>query len=187
MTLEKKEMDGSETAMRGAARPVLELEVGQKVRVAMRGGGTYKGGDARDFKKEGHPLIEGVKLENAEIVVCNPDDPGEIYVMSGLIAPEGTTWGRSILGLLRPVEGVFCLDSKFGKDEYDLLNAIGYVGKTEEDTGKGYENTMKFLTWDVEMKKGKVVYMPGDLAPETVGAAQREDMDVEEGKEAVEM
>ena len=188
MVLEKVGMDGSETTMKGGARPVLDLEVGQKVKVALRGGGCYKGGDARDFKKEGHPVMEGVKLENAEIVVCNPDDPGDIYVMSGLIAPEGTTWGRSILALLERDEGVFRLDSKFGKDEYNLLNAIGYVGKIEEDSGKGYDNTMKFLTWDAETdKKGKVKYMAGDLPAETVGASQGGDMEVEEEGKDVEM
>lgn len=187
MVLEKKDMDGSETVMRGGGRSVLELDVNDKVRVALRGGGTYKGGDARDFKTEGHPVIEGVKLENAEIVVCNPDDPGEIYAMSGLIAPEGTTWGRSILALLDRVDGVFCLDNKFGKEEYALLNAIGYVGKTEEDSGKGYDNTMKFLTWDPDMKRGKVMYMEGDLPAETVGREQRDSMEVEEEGKDVEI
>lgn len=184
--LEKKEMDGSETAMRGGGRPVLELEVGQKVRVALRGGGTYAGGPAKDFTQDGDPVIEGVFLENAEIVMCNPDDPGDIYVLSGNIAPQGTTFGRSILGFLERVDGIYCLMSKFGKDEYDLLNAIGYVGKIDQESKKGYENRMEFLTWDVEKKKGKVVYLKEDLPAETVGAAQREDMEVEEeGKEVV--
>ena len=175
MALKEMDMDGTEKQVSGGRTP-LELTVGKKVEVALRGGGKYKTVDATDFST-GETMV-GVKLENAEIIVCNPDDPSEIYALSGNIAPNGTTYGRSILALLERRDDAFWL-----KD--GLLNKIGYLGKVDKESKKKVENKMEFLTWDPEVdKKGKEIFLKGDLPLETVGADQISSAGVEEGGEA---
>ena len=175
MVLKEVEMDGTEKPVSGG-RPPLVIPVGKKFPVALRGGGTYKTVDATNFETK--ETMVGVKLENAEIIVCDPDDPEDMYVVSGNIAPNGTTFGRSILALLEKRGDAWWLKE-------GLLNKIGFVGKIEKESKKGYEKKMEFLTWDPDLdKKGKEIFLKGDLPAETVGAEQRETTEVEEGGEA---
>ena len=173
MTLEEKELDGTETAISGGRTP-LEMEVGKKYRLALRGLGSYEGGQKKDFATD---ELTGEKLRNAALVVCNPDDAEEVYVVSAVV---DSVMGKSILSMGEKKEGVYFL-----KGEH--LNAIGYLGMEEVKTSDKYDKGYKKMFWDPEMKKGKVVYMPGDLPAETVGSEQRESMDVEGDGGPVEM
>ena len=173
MTLEKVELTGEETALAGGRTP-LEMEPGQKYKLAMRGMGVYDGGQKKDFTT-GELLDE--KIRNAALVVCNPADAEEIYTVS---APVDSVMGKSILNLGEKADGVFYLKET-------LLNMVGYLGMDEVKTDEKYEHGYKKLFWDPEMKGKKVVYMEGNLPAETVGADQRGDMEVEEEGKAVEM
>ena len=173
MTLESKDLEGTETAISGGRTP-LEMEVGKKYRLVLRGMGSYEGGQKKDFDTG---ELTDEKLRNAALVVCNPDDAEEVYVVSAVV---DSVMGKSILSMGEKLEGVYFL-----KGEH--LNAVGYLGMEEVKSSDKYEKGYKKLYWDPEMKGKKVVYMPGDLPAETVGAEQRESMDVEEEGKAVEM
>jgi len=173
MGLERKELDGSESQISGGRTP-LELENGEKVRVAMRGLGVYKGGQKKDFKTD--ELLDE-KIINAALVVCDPDDAEEEYVMS---APTESVMGTAILNFgQKNDDGIYYL-----KEE--LLNVIGWLGMKEVKTKEEYEHGYKQLYWNAEEGKGgKIKMMKG--APEgasLVGADQRgdeEDIVEEEG------
>ncbi len=174
MVLEKKELDGSETAIAGGRNP-LEMEEGSKYKLALRGMGVYEGGDEKNFETE---EMTGRKIENAALIVCNPEDAEELYVVS---ATTKSVMGKSILNMGEKVDGVYFLKG-------DLLNAIGYLGMEVVKTKDEYEKGFKKLYWNAEMdKKGKVMYMKEDLLAETVGASQRESMEVEGEEGEVEM
>lgn len=172
MGLEEKKATGEEKRVAGGRTP-LEMEVGKTYLVALRGGGVYGDTDAKDFRTD--KVMEGVKLRNALIVVCNPEDSEEIYTISSVIEPKATTLGTDVLSFLHKVKGEYWL-----KDE--LLNAIGDIGMVEQSK-EGREKPMQFLTWDPKMKKGKQVYLEGDLPAETVGSAQRGDVEVATGSD----
>lgn len=171
--LEEVKMDGSESKVAGGRQP-LEIKAGKKFRVGIRGGGTYKTVDAKDFKTG--QTMAGIKLESAAIVVCNPDDPEEEYTVSGIVAPNPTTWGKSVQSLLeKDDDGVYWLKK-------DLLNTIGWIGKVEQESSKGYDKKMAFLTWDpVVDKKGEPVLVEdAPDEPASVGSAQRIGLELEE-------
>ena len=173
MTLEKVELTGEETAVAGGRTP-LEMEAGQKYKLTLRGLGAYEGGAEKDFETG---EMTGRKIENAALIVCNPADAEEVYVVSATVK---SVMGKSILNMAEKVDGVFFL-------KHDLLNAIGYLGMEEVKTDESYNKGFKKLYWNADMKKGKVVYMKGDMPAETVGASQRDTMEVEGEEGEVEM
>jgi len=166
MVLEKKDLDGSETAVTAGREP-LEMEDKVKYRVALRGAGTYEGGQKKDFQTE---ELMDEKIKNASLVVCNPDDVEEVYVVS---APVDSVLGKSILSMQHKDEnGVQWLNPV-------LLNAVGDLGVEEVKTKESYNKGYKKMYWNQEVKKGKPVYLKGELPAETVGAEQKGSMDVE--------
>lgn len=175
MSLEEKDLDGTETAIAGGRNP-LEMVAGKKFRVVLRGAGVFEGGQKKDFDT-GELMDE--KIRNAALVVCNPEDVEEVYTVSG---PVESVMGASILNMQEKDEnGVLRLKG-------DMLNAVGYLGMEEVKTKKEYNKGYKKLFWDPEKdKKGNVVKMKGDLPAETVGAEQRESTEVEEEGEDVVM
>jgi len=166
MGLERKDLDGSESQISGGRTP-LELEPGEKVRVVLRGLGTYEGGQKKDFETE---ELTDEKIVNAALIVCNPEDVEDDYIMS---SPTESVMGTAILnfGQKNP-DGIYFL-----KEE--LLNVIGWLGVKEVKTKEEYTHGYKQLYWDAEeTAKGKVKLMKN--APEgasLVGADQREDGD----------
>ena len=173
MGLERKDLDGSESQISGGRTP-LELEPGEKVKVGLRGLGTYEGGQKKDFDTQ---ELTDEKIVNAALIVCNPGDAEEEYVVS---SPIESVMGAAILNFgQKNDDGVYYL-----KEE--LLNAIGWLGVKEVKTKEEYEHGYKQLYWDAETTKGGKVKVMKD-APEgasLVGAAQRgddEDVTEEEG------
>lgn len=169
MKIEGKKVDGEEKRIAGGRTP-FEMVVGEKYEVVLRGGGVHGNTDAKDFKTG--KVMEGVKLRNALIVVCNPEDPEEIYTISSVIEPKPTTLGTDILSFLHKVDGQWWL-----KD--GLLNTIGDLGMVEQFK-EGFNKPMQFLTWDPKLDKDDMpVKLEGDLPAETVGAGQKEGVEVE--------
>jgi hypothetical protein len=173
MVLERKDLDGTESQISGGRTP-LELEPGEKVKVVVRGLGTYEGGQKKDFERQ---ELMDEKIVNAALIVCNPEDAEEEYIVS---SPIESVMGTAILNFgQKNDEGVYYL-----KEE--LLNVIGWLGVKEVKTKEEYEHGYKQLYWDAEeTAKGKVKVMKD--APEgasLVGADQRgddEDVTEEEG------
>jgi len=169
--LEKKEMDGSETKVSGGREP-LELISGEKYYVAIRGLGVYFGGAKKDF--DTGELIEGEKIENAALVVCNPKDAEEEYIVS---APVDSVMGKGILTLGKREDEVWWLRD-------DLVNVVGWLGMQEVKTKEEYEYGYKQLFFDADMKKDgtmkKMKNAPAGFS--LVGADQR---GIEVGEEMV--
>ena len=173
MGLERKDLDGTESQISGGRTP-LELEPGEKAKVVLRGLGTYEGGQKKDFKKD---ELTDEKIVNAALVVCNPEDAEEEYIVS---SPIESVMGAAILNLgQKDEEGVYYLKA-------ELLNIIGWIGMKEVKTKDEYEHGYKQLYWDPETTKAGNVKLMKD-APEgasLLGAVQRgddEDIVEEEG------
>lgn len=165
--MKREKMTGDEKPVSGG-REVLELPVGVKVDVALRGGGVYEGGDAIDlvkYRETGEKVLTGEKIKNAALIVCDAERPDDVYTLS---ANVNTVLGRSIMSFLqRDDEGKFWLKKEF-------LNVRGKLGKVERDSKEGYDKKMEMLTWEPGKKmKG----LPEEA--ETVGADQKEDLTAE--------